>query len=485
MSLDINNITRDHTMHVICIGGSGLRVLRSFIMLLLSGYDIPGYKIKPYIVDPHLQSKDLKFATELLAKYQTIYSDNNKGFAKVPLVIENLSSINIIKISNNQTFGDFIGYNEMKDKNAQYLVDMLYSDINIRKPMTVGFKGSPNVGNVVFQEFVKDNSFRNDFGNFTQNDKVILLGSLFGGTGASGIPTIAKALKSLYSQLPIAAVTLTPYFKLNDPDPTAVDKEIDSSNFETKSLAALNYYSEHNKDINTFYVLGDTLSSKYEYDEEHQGNKAHLIEIVAATAIKNFAEKQVSNSSKNADWEMFFIENDNPKMSYDDCGHGLHEVLNNLANFYALSKFMYLMKEDKRYPFYKKYYQKLIQVGDNASILETFEKIIFNEDEDENKNDSDSFIRWLGEIRDNNRTLNAINTDDIVSPQKGEKKYHFNPKTPNKVFNGTEKLQDVDMSQYFLSINNRYRKVLQQDSQIMKVSDFLNICCAGIMETNK
>lgn len=481
MSTD-KHITRDHTMHVICIGGSGLRVLRSFIMLLLSGYDIPGYKIKPYIVDPHLQSNDLKFATELLANYQAVYSDNNKGFAKVPLVIDDLSAINIIKISNNQTFGNFIGYNEMKDKNAQYLVDMLYNDINIKKSMTVGFKGSPNVGNVVFQEFVKDSSFRNDFGNFTQNDKVILLGSLFGGTGASGIPTIAKALKSMYEQLPIAAVTLTPYFQLKDPDPNATDKEIDSTNFETKSLAALNYYSEQNEDINTFYVLGDTLSSKYDYDEVSQGNKAHFIEIVAATAIKDFAQKQVLNSSKNADWEMFFVQNDKPKMDYDDCGNGLDEVLNDIASFYAFSKFLHLMKKENRYPFYKQYYKQLLKEGDNASTFETLEKIIFNEDSVDNN--SDSFIRWLGEIRDNNRTFNAINTDDIISPSKNEKKYQFNPTTPNKVFNGTEKLKDLDMSQYFLAINKTYRRVLKQDSQIKKVSDFLNICYEGIITEN-
>ena len=53
------NLVRQSTLHVFCIGGSGLRILRSLIMLLASGYDIKGYKIKPYLVDPHLQSKVL------------------------------------------------------------------------------------------------------------------------------------------------------------------------------------------------------------------------------------------------------------------------------------------------------------------------------------------------------------------------------------------------------------------------------------------
>lgn len=67
---------RTNTIHVLCIGGSGLRVLRSLIMLFSSGYDIPGYIVRPYIIDPHLQSEDLKFVTELIAKYQKLQSND-------------------------------------------------------------------------------------------------------------------------------------------------------------------------------------------------------------------------------------------------------------------------------------------------------------------------------------------------------------------------------------------------------------------------
>ena len=112
---------RVKTIHLMCIGGSGLRVLRSFMMLLSSGYDIPGYVVKPYIVDPHLQSNDLKFATELITKYQKLHSNDNEGFIKVPLAIDNLDNLNVMKVDNtlSQSFGDFIGYQQMNHQSEE------------------------------------------------------------------------------------------------------------------------------------------------------------------------------------------------------------------------------------------------------------------------------------------------------------------------------------------------------------------------------
>lgn len=470
--------SRTNTLHVLCIGGSGLRVLRSLIMLFSSGYDIPGYIVRPYIIDPHLQSEDLKFVTELIAKYQELQSNDNKGFLKVPLSIDNMNNLNVMKVDNTQqqSFGDFIGYKKFAHQsNEQYIVDMLYSGLNLDKSMNVGFKGSPNVGSVVFQEFINGEWFQKNFSNLTSNDKIILIGSLFGGTGASGIPAIAKELKSKSKQTKISAITLTPYFKLKKPDQKMVDKDIDSDIFNIKSLAALNYYNQNNPGIDNFYVIGDSMSEDYEYDEVKQGNKAHFIELVSATAIKHFA---ITDDENNNRWNMFFTNELQPTMLYDDCGDGLNDVIFCLANFYAFCKFFTLMKKERFYPFYRLFYKEILDNQDNSDKIKLLEDLIYNSE------NTDSYIRWLGELRDNTRSFNVINTSDIKSPYGQISYYSFEPQTNNPVFNGTEKFIKRNMSDYFLSINNCYRKSLRTTDQMNKVAKLLNISYSGIIEVN-
>ena len=47
---------------VFCIGGTGLRVMKSIVMLLSAGYDSKGYSLVPVLIDPH---QDLKEKTQL------------------------------------------------------------------------------------------------------------------------------------------------------------------------------------------------------------------------------------------------------------------------------------------------------------------------------------------------------------------------------------------------------------------------------------
>lgn len=475
---------RTNTMHVICIGGSGLRVLRSFVMLLVSGYDIPGYKIKPYIVDPHLQSDDLKFATDLIALYQRIYSQSNTGFLQVPLIIEDLNELNVMKVDTtiNQSFGQFIGYERINfHENTRRAIDVLYNSKNLEKSMTVGFKGSPNVGSVVFQDFICSEWFQTHFSNLTQNDRVILIGSLFGGTGASGIPAIARELKRKAGNVPIAAITLTPYFKLSAPEITAEDKEINSDIFNTKSLAALNYYKEYNSGVDTFYVLGDTQPSQktYHYNERQQGNMAHFIELTAATAIKDFALAGVGENGKLAKWKMFFTKDLHPTLQYGDCVDSMKDVLDALANFYAFSKFYLQMRHDNEYPFNRKVYQAGKQCQNFTDKLAALDELIFTEDAAR-----DSFVRWLGELRDNERSFAPVNTADILSPDGQFPYYRFCPKDPNPVYNGTEKLQKTNMSDYYLAISNRSRKAEHVSNQTEEIAKFLNTCYLGIRDVN-
>jgi hypothetical protein len=145
------------------------------------------------------------------------------------------------------------------------MMSMLFSEKNLAAQMQVGFKGNPNIGSVVLNQIVSSPQFIEFANSFEQGDKIFIISSIFGGTGASGFPLLLKTLRDPNASFPnhsiiksaqIGAVTILPYFKLK---PSA-ESEIDSSTFISKTRSALAYYETNvvgNKSINALYYLAD------------------------------------------------------------------------------------------------------------------------------------------------------------------------------------------------------------------------------------
>ena len=57
---------------VFCIGGTGIRVMKSITMLMAGGMDTNGYMVVPVIIDPHLDLEEKKNLHSLLTK-KTLY----------------------------------------------------------------------------------------------------------------------------------------------------------------------------------------------------------------------------------------------------------------------------------------------------------------------------------------------------------------------------------------------------------------------------
>ena len=178
---------------------------------------------------------------------------------------------------------------------------MLFSDKNLQSSMEVGFKGNPNIGSVVLNQIAHSTDFENFANAFSDGDRIFIISSIFGGTGASGFPLLLKTLRNgtdfpnhdLINKATIGAVTILPYFKLQPDD----ESEIDSSTFISKAKSALAYYENNiskNGSIDALYYLADEVSKAYENHEggSSQRNDAHLIEFLGATAIVNFSNSQ-------------------------------------------------------------------------------------------------------------------------------------------------------------------------------------------------
>ncbi len=317
-------------LFVFAIGGTGSRVLKSLTMLLASGVKPNSereFEIVPIIIDPHKSNEDLKRTERLLGNYQTISNEAglDSGFFNTKITtLNNLVSLNRSSGSftfdlqevGGKKFKEYINFNQLDDAN-QALADILFSGKSINKrheevnlldvEMDIGFVGNPNIGSVVLNQFKDSQEFKEFASNFNDGDRVFIISSIFGGTGAAGFPTILKNIRNAMStdgiagrgflqDAKIGAVTVLPYFNLKTETNNGEKSPIQKSHFIAKTRAALSYYRDNitgNNSINAMYYIGDDYIGKaYENDpgDNGQKNDAHFVEMASALAIIDFLE---------------------------------------------------------------------------------------------------------------------------------------------------------------------------------------------------
>jgi len=313
-----------YKLFVFAIGGTGSRVFKSLTMLLASGVNLGEVSaIIPIFIDPHETNKDLLRTEDLLRTYQRIRGAlENKPKPGEFFSTEIKSLENVTNKSNtpaetftykvlggNKKFGKYIDYGTLDPKNKA-LAALLFSESNRNTEMNIGFVGNPNIGSVVLNQFGESDELKEVAANFDPNDRIFIISSIFGGTGAAGFPVILKnirnALKNkvLEKQNPehfrnarIGALTAMPYFTLKTETKKGNNsnkqvEQIESAMFVGKTKAALHYYErEVNHLVNRLYYIGDDVKTNYEYDPGNNGqqNNAHFAELASAMAIINFA----------------------------------------------------------------------------------------------------------------------------------------------------------------------------------------------------
>lgn len=311
------------------IGGTGARVLRSLTLLLASGVECNS-TIVPVIIDPDLNNGDLTRTVSLMQHYVTVRSSlnftnngRNKFFATE--IFERSNFRMPINNSQNVTFREFMDMDNMTNE-SKAMLQMLYSEENLNSDMIVGFKGNPNIGSIVLNQFVETEEFKNIANDFTDGDRIFIISSIFGGTGASGFPLLLKTLRTndslpnhgLINKAEIGAVTVLPYFKVTQDE----NSSIESDTFISKTKAALDYYEKNiGRDINALYYIGDNSTAQKSYDNNEGGdmqvNNAHLIEMLSALAIVDFANAQ-SNIAGPVYKEFGLISDDVENVIFSD-----------------------------------------------------------------------------------------------------------------------------------------------------------------------
>ena len=305
-------------LFLFCIGGTGARVLKALIFLLAAGTKIKARTIVPIIIDPDVSNGDVQRTIEILKNYQSIreylefkhnlfFSTNIQTLASLEASAkDNIADSRIpntfrwdIDGTKDGLFRQFIGYDTMENINKS-LVDLLYSTKNLSAELSVGFKGNPHMGSVVLNQFKDSKEFKFFASRLGDQDRIFIVSSIFGGTGAAGFPLLVKNIREADDSLsnhdrlknsPLGAITVTPYFGV-EPDPAIA---IDKNSFIAKTKAALAYYDKNlsgNNSINALYYIGDKVTKDYQPAEGRnaQRNDAHVIELISALAIFDFME---------------------------------------------------------------------------------------------------------------------------------------------------------------------------------------------------
>ena len=412
-------------LFVFGIGGTGARVLRSFGMLMAAGVDIRCDKVIPILIDPDTQNADLNRTVEMLKSYRRLHKvagEKSGFFSKNISKLADIEQGSTGKVKDtftfdfggiNQSFKEFIHYSEM-DPDTQSLMQLLYTEDNLQSPLTIGFKGSPNVGSVVLNKLIDSPEIRYFADNFRKGDRIFIISSIFGGTGAAGFPLLLKNLKNPDSGLQnagdissalIGAITVQPYFGLQSDN----ESVIDSNTFITKTRDALAYYKNNLQGLQALYYIADNPDTPYENRPggASQKNNAHLVEMLSALAIIDFMNYSEADLSGPTLYHEYGLKEDSRAVTFEHLYEDTKQKISKqLVQFKYFAKYYKdFVPQDKG----KNYYKALRL--DDAFANDNFHKELLNFLE----NKQWGFYTWLNELSRNSRKFLPfnLNTDNL------------------------------------------------------------------------
>jgi hypothetical protein len=192
----------------------------------------------------------------------------------------------------------------------------------------------------------------------------------------------------------MGAVTVLPYYGLKDPSTTGSD--IDSANFYTKTKAALAYYQGTIKSDYLYYVGEKSLKQVYDNDEKKQDDKANFIELVAASALFDFLQREKPETQQ---YLTRAIEDDKDSLDLNSMGSGYKEIIKSVADGMLLRQLVETVPNESQFPLKKNRGFDDSFYGDSA--FQSLERFI------------DVYFKWYTELANNNRAFAPLHYDDI------------------------------------------------------------------------
>ncbi|MBO3463174.1 tubulin-like doman-containing protein [Aetokthonos hydrillicola Thurmond2011] len=300
------------SFYIIAIGGTGAKCVEAVTQASAIGL-FTEEVIKVLFIDADETNGNLERARNSLSLYQRCYDfilgdKQQLGWMKTPIQSFDLWSPFTNK-NINKNLASFFSYNTLKQNNEALgnLFDVLYTKDELEADLDVGFRGRPAIGSAVMSRVNLDDLDHEPWGTIISHiekdvssgkyPKILLCGSMFGGTGASGLPTIGRLIanklerENVRGRVKIGCLFVLPYFGFSPKagnNPEQVYARADQ--FLLNTEAALRYYVNQAKQFDTVYLLGNQNFSQYEFSigKKTQRNEPHFIELYTALAARHF-----------------------------------------------------------------------------------------------------------------------------------------------------------------------------------------------------
>ena len=406
--------------YAIGIGGTGAKCLESLIHLAAAGM-MPDGDLHLLFVDPDTSNGSRVRVEKTLANY--VACKERLDLGQTHLLKTKIDPANPILWTpfkeTNPSLNRFFHYENFRDSPAGKLFDVLYSRSEKESTLEEGFRGHPSIGSAVMAKTVdlaKDDvwsTFRKKIADDDEGAKVFLAGSIFGGTGASGFPTIAQIVKDALD-VKLGGALLLPYFKFMD-DGDNGKLKAKSDEFLMNTQTALKHYHLWNQTgvYDAVYLFGDESRTDVEnaLGGPEQKNAPHFIELYAALAAIDFFGRDVGQD-QGAQYFMTAREENNRLQWTDlpdgDNGDTVRSRIGQMARFAFAYLSVYYpalqeIKEASRDAYRASWFVDFFEqrnISINQALLSTVEKYC------------NDFLLWLANIQGNCSDMEAIELID-------------------------------------------------------------------------
>lgn len=296
------------------IGGTGAKCVEALVHLHAAGLitDQAGKNVQlgTFLVEPDQQSTLLartEIAIDRYSKLRERIGNATEDFAASE--IDHYGTWSPLAgatpgISLDQVFSKPVLRNEASGLAA--LFDCLYPPDEQKAELDVGFRGRPPIGSAVMSRVSLgkaslSGAWKKLLGDIqtasgSGNPPIIhLFGSVFGGTGASGVPTLGGMLKTWLQQQGLSKVRvhaslLLPYFDFDGQGDQGTGVHAEARNFQLNTDAALQYLANNGTScFDQVYLVGSDIKARYDFSigGRSQDNDAHVIELLASLGVRH------------------------------------------------------------------------------------------------------------------------------------------------------------------------------------------------------
>ena len=323
---------------ILGIGGTGAKVVESFIHLCATGLG-PSNASVAFIDQDRANGNTHRSRTTLgqyMAARAALPEERNPVCDLLRTTLEPHSPGNDDERSaldachwkpqgTKNSLEQLIEYHSRTDKVKDLANALFRREEELRMNLDRGYRGRPHVGSAALLLELKRESdgfwasVERKVSGETNEVRIFLCGSAFGGTGAAILPTLARRLRNLNKQsLRTGASLMLPYFSFVDPDDQ--ENAVRSHELLPQSRSALKYYHtdidrSDGKDtpysFDDLYLVGWDPLIPLNYNSvgsETQANPALVPELYGALAAAEFfADKDAGRTGGTKNTKLHII----------------------------------------------------------------------------------------------------------------------------------------------------------------------------------